>query len=189
MAMIEPFASNFRELTGSIKTSQSRIIIGSTDGSTPSRGFIAEATKYAHENKLSIDVLINSNPNTSIYNDVEIKIMENDLFQCQEMGVDGVYFSANDNNKKIDIESVNTLIAASGGMEINYNDSFDELSDKESSIKWLNESGFDKIISENINQNDIDSDVNLQIVKVSSSDKQIAEIKDSNLANFIIVKK
>ncbi|MCF6514844.1 hypothetical protein GSH19_01535 [Lactobacillus sp. S2-2] len=189
MAMIEPFASNFRELTGLIKQSQGRVLIGSADGSTPSRGFIAEATKYAHEKKLSIDVLINSNQQTSIYNDIEIKIMENDLFQCQEMGVDGVYISATTEDNQIDIESMNTLIAACGGMEINYDNSFDKLLYTPNDIEWMITSGFDRILTKSVNEDIINLNKNIQIVQLASSNEEIATIQESNNANIIIVKK
>ncbi|ANZ57998.1 hypothetical protein BGL34_02325 [Fructilactobacillus lindneri] len=117
MSFIEPLIDCFSALPSAAGTTKMRVAIANNK-MTPSRGLIAEATKYVHEKQKSLDVWINANQDTSVFNDSEIKIMEDDLFQCQELGVDGVLIGATTKDHQIDKEAMQILIGASAGMEI-----------------------------------------------------------------------
>ena len=62
---------------------------------TVSKGFMAEAIKYAHEHDVSVNVVINIPTETSYqYSDIEIKALEADIFEAQALGADSIEFLA-----------------------------------------------------------------------------------------------
>src|SRR5699024_2287769 len=96
-------------------------------GTTPSKGVIAEAAKYCHEQNIPLIVLIRPRKGNYVYSDTEIKIMEADIFEVQALGADGISFGALTPDNDLDQEAMEQLGAAAGGMQLVMHMAFDEM--------------------------------------------------------------
>ncbi|WP_283596692.1 copper homeostasis protein CutC [Ligilactobacillus aviarius] len=116
---------------------------------TASKGMIAETVRYLHDNqKISIETLIRPRTGKYSYSDIEIKVMEADVFEAQALGVDSVAIGAITEDNQLDEDSMEQLIGAAGGMQITLNHAFDELTlaDQKKAIDFANEHGIDRIM-------------------------------------------
>ena len=116
---------------------------------TASKGMIAETVRYLHDNqKISIETLIRPRTGKYSYSDIEIKVMEADVFEAQALGVDSVAIGAITEDNQFDEDSMEQLIGAAGGMQITLNHAFDELTlaDQKKAIDFANEHGIDRIM-------------------------------------------
>ncbi|WP_353990209.1 copper homeostasis protein CutC [Pediococcus argentinicus] len=121
----------------------------SVGGTTVSKGVMAETQKYASEHHTPIMAMIRPRGGNFVYNDTELKIMETDIFQAQELGIDGVVFGALTDHGDLDTEALKMLIAAAGGMQITFHMAFDAIpiEKQDDSVKWLIEHGVDRILT------------------------------------------
>lgn len=143
---------NFTDIPALIAQGANRIELCdnlAVGGTTVSRGVMAESQKYASEHNIPIMAMIRPRGGDFVYNDTELKIMESDLFQSQELGVDGVVFGALNDNGTIDEDAMEQLIGASNGMQITFHMAFDAipLNNQPDSIDWLVEHGVDRILT------------------------------------------
>ena len=116
---------------------------------TASKGMIAETVRYLHDNqKISIETLIRPRTGKYSYSDIEIKVMEADVFEAQALGVDSVAIGAITEDNQLDEDSMEQLIGAAGGMQITLNHAFDELTlaGQKKAIDFANEHGTDRIM-------------------------------------------
>lgn len=116
---------------------------------TASKGMIAETVRYLHDNqKISIEMLIRPRTGKYSYSDIEIKVMEADVFEAQALGVDSVAIGAITEDNQLDEDSMEQLIGAAGGMQITLNHAFDELTlaGQKKAIDFANEHGIDRIM-------------------------------------------
>lgn len=116
---------------------------------TASKGMIAETVRYLHDNqRISIETLIRPRTGKYSYSDIEIKIMEADVFEAQALGVDSVAIGAITEDNRLDEDSMKQLIGAAGGMQITLNHAFDELTlaGQKKAIDFANDHGIDRII-------------------------------------------
>lgn len=116
---------------------------------TASKGMIAETVRYLHDNqKISIETLIRPRTGKYSYSDIEIKVMEADVFEAQALGVDSVAIGAITEDNHLDEDSMEQLIGAAGGMQITLNHAFDELTlaGQKKTIDFANEHGIDRIM-------------------------------------------
>lgn len=116
---------------------------------TASKGMIAETVRYLHDNqKISIETLIRPRTGKYSYSDIEIKVMEADVFEAQALGVDSVAIGAITEDNQLDKDSMEQLIGAAGGMQITLNHAFDELTlaGQKKAIDFANEHGIDRIM-------------------------------------------
>ncbi|MDO3393345.1 copper homeostasis protein CutC [Ligilactobacillus sp. 110_WCHN] len=116
---------------------------------TASKGMIAETIRYLHDNqKISIETLIRPRTGKYSYSDIEIKVMEADVFEAQALGVDSVAIGAITEDNQLDEDSMEQLIGAAGGMQITLNHAFDELTlaGQKKAIDFANEHGIDRIM-------------------------------------------
>lgn len=116
---------------------------------TASKGMIAETIRYLHDNqKISIETLIRPRTGKYSYSDIEIKVMEADVFEAQALGVDSVAIGAITEDNQFDEDSMEQLIGAAGGMQITLNHAFDELTlaGQKKAIDFANEHGIDRIM-------------------------------------------
>lgn len=148
MTYIEPLVNCFRDVPAATKQTKVRLALANNE-MTPSRGLIAASVTYTHEHQVSVDVFVNANQTTSVFNDSEIKLMEDDLFQCQELGADGVIIGATTTNHQIDEEAMEILMGASGGMEMFFSPAFDNIDqdDWDKNIAWLVDNDFSGIVT------------------------------------------
>lgn len=116
---------------------------------TASKGMIAETVRYLHDNqKISIETLIRPRTGKYSYSDIEIKVMEADVFEAQTLGVDSVAIGTITEDNQLDKDSMEQLIGAAGGMQITLNHAFDELTlaGQKKTIDFANEHGIDRIM-------------------------------------------
>ena len=116
---------------------------------TASKGMIAETVRYLHDNqKISIETLIRPRTGKYSYSDIEIKVMEADVFEAQALGVDSVAIGTIIEDNQLDKDSMEQLIGAAGGMQITLNHAFDELTlaGQKKAIDFANEHGIDRIM-------------------------------------------
>jgi copper homeostasis protein len=80
---------------------------------------------------------------------VEIKMMEADLLEAQQLGVDGAIFGALTDQHQLDVEVLSTLIAAAGGMTLTFGQAFDAIrpQDRGTALDWLASQGVDRVLS------------------------------------------
>ena len=116
---------------------------------TASKSIITETVRYLHDNqKISIETLIRPRTGKYSYSDIEIKVMEADVFEAQALGVDSVAIGAITEDNQFDEDSMEQLIGAAGGMQITLNHAFDELTlaGQKKAIDFANEHGIDRIM-------------------------------------------
>ena len=116
---------------------------------TASKGMIAETVRYLHDNqKISIETLIRPRAGKYSYSDIEIKVMEADVFEAQALGVDSVAIGAITEDNHLDEDSMEQLIGAAGGMQITLNHAFDKLTlaGQKKAIDFANDHGIDRIM-------------------------------------------
>ena len=116
---------------------------------TASKGRCADTVRQLHDNqKISIETLIRPRTGKYSYSDIEIKVMEADVFEAQALGVDSVAIGAITEDNHLDEDSMEQLIGAAGGMQITLNHAFDELTlaGQKKTIDFANEHGIDRIM-------------------------------------------
>lgn len=123
-------------------------IMLSNQHTTVSKGFLAESVKFMRDQQTTVDALIRPNLNDYHYNDLEIKIMEADIFEAQALGIDGVVIGAATAKQELDTDTLEQLIGAAYGMQVILNHVFDELSftNQKKAIDFANEHGIDAIM-------------------------------------------
>lgn len=147
----EVAVTDYHSLVALDKENTQRIVIGTNlanGGLTPSRGFMAEAKKYLNETPISLSTIIRPHLNNCTYNDAEIKIMEADIFDAQQLGLDGIIIDALTTDNNLDFEALENLIAAAGGMSITFSAAFDliPLTKQKAAIDWLVDHSVDRIL-------------------------------------------
>lgn len=148
----EVAVENFTKVPAAVLKGANRIELNdnlAVGGTTPSFGVLQEATKYLQEKSVPVVEMIRPRGGDFIYNDLEIKMMEADLFQAQKLGVDGVAFGALTKDGDLDEDAMEQLIAASSGMQIVFHMAFDALAEesKKSAIDWLVDHDVDRILT------------------------------------------
>ena len=91
-------------------------------GITPSIGLIAEARKIEG---IALNVLIRPRGGDFLYNESEIKCMEQDIATAQQLGANGVVIGALTPQGDIDMDCCRRLIAKAGDMSITFHRAFD----------------------------------------------------------------
>lgn len=118
-------------------------------GTTPSKGVMAETHKYAAEFHIPVTAMIRPRGGNFVYTDTEVKIMEADIFEAQALGIDAVAFGALTPEKTLDIEVMDQLSAAAGGMQLVMHMAFDELdwAQQQQAIDYLVDRGVERILT------------------------------------------
>ncbi len=152
MIIKEVAVENFTKIPDAIRAGASRIELCdnlAVGGTTVSKGVMAETQKYAGEHHVPVMAMIRPRGGNFVYTDTELKIMEADVFQAQELGVDGVVFGALTKQGDLDTDALEMLIAAAGGMQITFHMAFDAIpQDKQATaIDWLANAGVDRILT------------------------------------------
>ncbi|KJU73990.1 copper homeostasis protein CutC [Pediococcus damnosus] len=143
---------NFTNVPKAIRAGANRIELCdnlAVGGTTVSKGVMAETQKYANDHHIPVMAMIRPRGGNFVYTDTELKIMEADVFQAQELGIDGVVFGALHKNGTLDTDALEMLIAAAGGMQITFHMAFDAIpkAKQSESIDWLAEAGIDRILT------------------------------------------
>lgn len=143
---------NFTNLPAMIARGANRIELCdnlAVGGTTPSTGVIEEAVAYAHEQQVSVMVMIRPRGGDFIYNDTELKIMHTDLIEAKKIGSDGVVFGCLTKSGWLDEEVLELLIDTAEGLQITFHMAFDLLSPSNQlkAIDWLVDHGVQRILT------------------------------------------
>lgn len=151
--MIKEFcAENYTNIPKAITAGATRIELCdnlAVGGTTPSLGVLEEALAYANEKKIPVMTMIRPRGGDFVYNDTEIKIMENDLIHAKNAGTDGVVFGCLTPENEIDEEVLEILLGNSGGLQTTFHMAFDELpiAEQFKTIDWFASLGIDRILT------------------------------------------
>jgi copper homeostasis protein len=148
----EVCVENFTSLPKALAAGARRIELNdnlAVGGTTVSKGVLAESTRYIHEHDASVVAMIRPRGGNFVYNDLELKIMEADIFEAQAQGVDAVTFGALTEDGWLDVDAMENLIAASAGMDVVMHMAFDVIpADRQAeAIDWLAEHEVDRILT------------------------------------------
>jgi copper homeostasis protein len=146
LILTEPIIETYTDLPAAIHQEHQRLSIASA-GVTPSKGMIAEATLYAHDHEATLSVWISPNAHSFAYTDPELKIMEADLLEAQQLGADAAIFSALTPDHQLDTEAMTNLIAAAGGMTLSFANGIDDMTPEvqTETITWLADHDFERV--------------------------------------------
>lgn len=142
MLIKEANLENFTQLPQAIRNGANRVELCdnmAVGGTTVSYGVMAEAIRYAHDHDIAAFVMIRPRGGNFVYNDLELRMMEADLFTAQKLGADGVVFGCLTADNRIDQEAMEMLIGAAGGMAITFHMAFDQIpsAQQPEAIAWL----------------------------------------------------
>jgi len=152
LLLVEPLLENYTTLPAAIQAGAKRVALAdnlAVGGTTVSKGTMGEAVRYAHEHQVSLDLIIAPRGGAAPYNDVEIKIMEADILEAQQLGVDGIILGALTDQRQLDEEALRPLVAAAGGMTMTMSTLFDQIrpQDRGAAVDWLGTQGFERLLS------------------------------------------
>ncbi|MCD2257279.1 copper homeostasis protein CutC [Lactobacillus sp. CC-MHH1034] len=138
----EVAVENFTDIPAAIQNGAQRIELNdnlAVGGTTVSHGVMAEAAKYTQDKHIALVTMIRPRGGNFVYNDLELKMMEADLFTAQSFGVDGVAFGALMQDYTLDTEAMEMLLGAANGMDVVMHMAFDQIPAAEqlSTIDWL----------------------------------------------------
>ncbi len=118
-------------------------------GTTATKGTAIESLKYCHEHNATVVAMVRPRGGDYYFNDIELKIMEHDMFEMQRLGMDAVIFGALTPDNHFDKDALENLIAAAGGMQLVCNLAFDWIprEDQKEALDWLVEKGFTRVLT------------------------------------------
>ncbi|AKP68190.1 copper homeostasis protein CutC [Companilactobacillus ginsenosidimutans] len=143
---------NFTNIPHAVLAGANRIELNdnlAVGGTTPSLGVLQETSKYLQEKSIPLVEMIRPRGGNFVYNDIELKMMETDIFQAQKLGIDAVAFGALTSEGELDEDALEMMIGASAGMQVVFHMAFDEIRDdaKQDSIDWLIDHDVDRILT------------------------------------------
>ncbi|MDT2829926.1 copper homeostasis protein CutC [Vagococcus carniphilus] len=151
--MIKEFcAENFTNIPNAIASGANRIELCdnlAVGGTTVSKGVMVETLAYCSEKQVPVRVIIRPRGGNFIYTDTEIKIMEADIYEAKQLGVDGIVIGCLNENNWIDEEAMNILLDAADGLQVTFHMAFDQMNreDQFKAIDWLSERHVDRILT------------------------------------------
>lgn len=117
-------------------------------GTTPSYGVIKEACAYLHEHQMTVATMIRPRGGNFVYNDLELRIMEEDILRAVELGSDYLVLGILTVDNQLDKEALEQLLPATQGVPLVFHMAFDEIpqSDQFQAIDDLVDLGFARIL-------------------------------------------
>ena len=146
MVFKEVAVENFTNIPQAIASGANRIELNdnlAVGGTTVSYGVMEQAASYLAEKNIPVVVMIRPRGGNFVYNDLELKMMEADLFNAQKLGVDAVTYGVLTSGGKLDEEAMEILLGASEGMQVVFHMAFDAIAPENQleAIDWLAEHG------------------------------------------------
>ncbi|MBN2328713.1 MAG: copper homeostasis protein CutC [Candidatus Omnitrophica bacterium] len=113
-------------------------------GTTPSAGCIALARQCLH---IGLHVLIRPRGGDFLYDEMEWKIMKDDIRVCRDLGVGGVVIGALKTDGSVDKKRVQELAAWARPMAVTFHRAFDVCRDPLAALEDIIEAGCDRILT------------------------------------------
>ena len=145
-------AENVTDLEKAMQTGARRVELCdnlAVGGTTPSYGVIKAAVELVSPYHTTVITMIRPRGGDFVYNDLEMKIMLEDIQMARKAGTHGVVFGALTVANEIDYLKMEKLVEAAQGLEIVFHMAFDAIPRKQqfSTIDWLIEHGVSRILT------------------------------------------
>ncbi|WP_161979212.1 copper homeostasis protein CutC [Streptococcus sp. S784/96/1] len=117
-------------------------------GTTPSYGVIKEANRYLHENHITSAVMIRPRGGNFVYNDLELRIMEEDILRAVELESDALVLGLLTEDNQLDLEGIEYLLPATQGLPLVFHMAFDLIpkAEQKAALDSLMELGFTRVL-------------------------------------------
>lgn len=124
-------------------------------GTTPSYGVIKEAARYLHEKDIALATMIRPRGGNFVYNDSELRIMEDDILHAVELESDSLVLGLLTEDNHIDQDDIEQLLPATQGLPLVFHMAFDHipLEEQKEALDQLVELGFTRILTHGSAQN------------------------------------
>ncbi|MCR5052557.1 MAG: copper homeostasis protein CutC [Streptococcus sp.] len=124
-------------------------------GTTPSYGVIKEAARYLHEKDIALATMIRPRGGNFVYNDSELRIMEDDILHAIELESDSLVLGLLTEDNHIDQDGIEQLLPATQGLPLVFHMAFDHipLEEQKEALDQLVELGFTRILTHGSAQN------------------------------------
>ncbi|HEP1426957.1 TPA: copper homeostasis protein CutC [Streptococcus pyogenes] len=96
-------------------------------GTTPSYGVIKEACQLLHDKKISVATMIRPRGSDFVYNDLELKAMEEDILKAVEAGSDALVLGLLTTENQLDTDAIEQLLPATQGLPLVFHMAFDHI--------------------------------------------------------------
>lgn len=117
-------------------------------GTTPSYGVIKEAAHYLHEKGISLATMIRPRGGNFVCNDLELKVMEEDILRAVELESDSLVLGLLTEDNQLDTDGIEQLLPATQGLPLVFHMAFDLIpqEDQKAAIDTLIDYGFVRIL-------------------------------------------
>ncbi|MBM7643515.1 copper homeostasis protein CutC [Streptococcus loxodontisalivarius] len=117
-------------------------------GTTPSYGTIKEANRYLHEKGISTTVMIRPRGGSFVYNDIELRVMEEDILRAAELESDALVLGLLTEENELDLDAIEQLLPATQDLPLVFHRAFDQIAQEEqkAALDQLIELGFSRIL-------------------------------------------
>lgn len=124
-------------------------------GTTPSYGVIKEAARYLHEKDIALATMIRPRGGNFVYNDSELRIMEDDILRAVELESDSLVLGLLTEDNHIDQDGIEQLLPATQGLPLVFHMAFDHIpiEEQKEALDQLVELGFTRILTHGSAQN------------------------------------
>lgn len=112
-------------------------------GLTPSRGFMAVAAKAS----IPVHALIRPRAGDFTYSEAEIAVMETDIAAAREAGLAGVVIGATTAQATLDVDVIQRLVKAAGGLDLTLHRAIDVVEDMDAALDFAMALGFSRILT------------------------------------------
>ncbi len=113
-------------------------------GTTPSLGLVKQCVA---DIQLPVMMMIRPHEGGFVYQENDLQTMLTDIEVAQSIGVCGVVFGALTEERQIDLEQCQRLLAASASLQTTFHRAFDLVEDPIDSMDQLIEMGFDRLLT------------------------------------------
>lgn len=94
-------------------------------GTTPSYGVLKEVAHYLHEKGISLATIIRPRGGNFVYNDIELRVMEEDILKAVELESDSLVLGLLTEENELDTEGIEQLLPATQGLPLVFHMAFD----------------------------------------------------------------
>ncbi|EHI70097.1 copper homeostasis protein CutC [Streptococcus ictaluri] len=117
-------------------------------GTTPSYGVIKEACQLLHDKGISVATMIRPRGGDFVYNDIELRVMEEDILKAIEAGSDCLVLGLLTDEGHLDTEAIEQLLPATQGLPLVFHMAFDHIVPEQQleSLEALIDYGFERIL-------------------------------------------
>ncbi|MGT2754264.1 copper homeostasis protein CutC [Streptococcus ovis] len=117
-------------------------------GTTPSYGVIKEAAHYLHEKGISLATMIRPRGGNFVYNDLELKVMEEDILRAVELESDSLVLGLLTKENQLDTDGIEQLLPATQGLPLVFHMAFDLIphENQKEALDTLVDYGFVRIL-------------------------------------------